>query len=131
MCQVIFSGAGLTSQMCPQNAADKIKNLIISVNEYGSSTGQTLLAAYSELIKVVKEGKDEAVKNNEVDVVLADGHGSRFYPKLMEYCSDNKLDQHILLPDTSGVTQKHDQINNFYTVSTLARKKKCIRLIQI
>ena len=45
MCQVIFSGSGLTSHMCPKNAAEKIENLIISVNDTGYSTGETLHSA--------------------------------------------------------------------------------------
>ena len=48
MCQVILSGSGLNSQMCPPIAAGKIDNLIVSVNESGCLTGETLLAAYNE-----------------------------------------------------------------------------------
>ena len=53
MVQVVFAGAGITSHMCPQNAADKIPNLLISVNQYGCTTGETLYAAYKELFEAV------------------------------------------------------------------------------
>ena len=39
MVQVIFSGAGLTSRMCPPLAAEKIPNLLISVNDSDCTTG--------------------------------------------------------------------------------------------
>ena len=122
MCQVIFSGSGLTSHMCPKNAAEKIENLIISVNDTGYSTGETLHSAYTELTKVIKSRKENRHEGamDEVDIVVADGHLSRFNIKVMDHCAENGLEQHILPPDTSGVTQKHDQINknsilrNFY-----------------
>ena len=108
MCQVIFSGSGMTSHMCPPAAAAKISNLVISVNESGCTTGETLLAAYEELSAIIEERK---VDEEEVHVVLADGHKSRFNAKVMDHCIKSYLDQHLIPPDTSGVTQKHDQIN--------------------
>jgi len=111
MCQVIFSGSGLNSQMCLPVAAGKIDNLIVSVNESGCSTGETLLAAYKELIKII-EGKKGASSVLETDVVVGDGHQSGFNVNMsMLHCEENLLDQFILPPDTSGVTQIHDQIN--------------------
>ena len=35
ICPIIFSGSGLTSNMCPKNATENIKNLIIIVNDTG------------------------------------------------------------------------------------------------
>ena len=107
--QVIFAGSGLTSHMCPANAAAKIPNLLVSVNESGCSTGDTLFAAYQELSTVISKRRGES--EMETNVVIADGHKSRFDIKLMRLCDVKGLDQFILWPDTSGATQKHDQIN--------------------
>ena len=122
MCQVIFSGSGMTSHMCPESAAEKIENLIISVNESGCSTGETLLAAYKELTKVIKSRKGEGAKD-DVDIVVADGHLSRFNIKVMDHCAENALEQYILPPDTSGLTQKHDQINQLLHSKYNSQKK--------
>ena len=43
--------------------------------------------------------------------MIADGHKSRFNSYVMDHCDASNLDQFILPPDTTGVTQKHDQIN--------------------
>ena len=51
MCQVIFSGSGLNIQMCPQIATGKIDN------KSGCSTGETLLAAYKELTRMIEHRK--------------------------------------------------------------------------
>ena len=108
MCQVIFSGSGMTSHMCPTAAEKKIRNLLISVNEKGCSTGETLLAAYKELTTIIAKKKGQTEQR---DIIIADGHKSRFDGKVMDHCDGNFLEQFILPPDTSGVTQKHDQIN--------------------
>ena len=55
-----------------------------------------------------KKGQNEM---NTTDIVIADGHKSRFNGRVMDHCEEHSLDQFILPPDTSGVTQKHDQIN--------------------
>ena len=112
MCQVILSESGLNSQMCPLIAAGRIDNLIVSVNESGCSTGETLLAAYKELTKII-ERKKGARSVLEMDVVVADGHKSHFNVNLMSHCDENSLDQFKLPPDTSGVTQMHAQINQY------------------
>ena len=84
--------------------------------------------AYRELTKVVKmrkearEGTDEA--EDSIDIVIADGHKSRFNPQVMEHCDNNSLEQHILPPDTSGVTQKHDQINQQLHSKYSSKKKE-------
>ena len=96
--------------MCPPVAAEKIKNLLISVNERGSTTGETLHAAYKQLTAIIEENKEDN-DGSETDIIIADGHKSRFNPRVMEHCDENSLGQFILPPDTSGVTQKHDQIN--------------------
>ena len=111
MCQVIFSGSGLTSHMCPPAAENKIDNLVLSVNDKGCTTGETLLAAYKVLSENVLVRKRDIGNADEVDVIIADGHKSRFNGKVMSHCEESLLEQFILPPDTSGVTQKHDQIN--------------------
>ena len=80
------------------------------MNEKGCTTGDTLFAAYKELTKIIAEKKQGQTEMG-TDIVIADGHKSRFNGKVMEHCATNLLDQFILPPDTSGVTQKHDQIN--------------------
>ena len=107
LCQVIFSGSGHSSHMCPKSAAEKILNLMISVNESGYSDHKTLNYAYKQLDKVVEE------KNQTRPIIIiADGHKSRFGSDVMETCSDKSMDQYLLPPDTSGATQFHDQVNN-------------------
>jgi len=107
MCQVILSGAGITSHMVPDNVDKKIENLLVSVNDSGVSDHKTLLAGYKTLNDVLQT---RGIKRPIV--VLADGHGSRFDEKVMSFCQEKGLRQFILPPDTSGVTQKHDQIND-------------------
>lgn len=107
MCQVIFSGAGITSHMAPEVANNEIENLLVSVNESGVSDHKTLLAGYQMLDNVLET---RSVKRPIL--VIADGHGSRFDEAVMSLCQDKDLRQFILPPDTSGVTQKHDQLND-------------------
>ena len=110
MCQIIFSGSGMTSHMCPAAAEKKIDNLLISVNQKGCSTGETLLSAYKKLSAIIAKKKDQTEMGT--DIVIADGHKSRFNGKVMDHSENNFLDQFIIPPDTSQkVTQKHDQIN--------------------
>ena len=110
LCQVIFSGSGMSSHMCPPAAASKIENLLISVNEKGCTTSETLYAAYQELTELISKKKEQN-EETTTDLVIADGHKTRFQGNVMDHCSENHLDQFILPPDTSGVTQMHDQIN--------------------
>ena len=123
ICQIVFSGSGMTSHMCPPAAEEKIKNLFISVNEKGCTTGETLLAAYKELTTIIAE-KKKGQTETETDIVIADGHKSRFNSNVMEHCEVNFLDQFILPPDTSGVTQKHDQINQLLHAKYESKKSE-------
>ena len=91
--------------MAPEVSNNEIENLLISVNETGTTDYKSLLAAYKNLDQVLKERKIP-----RPIVILADGHGSRFNDGVMQYCDDKKMQQFILPPDTSGVTQKHDQL---------------------
>lgn len=68
-----------------------------------------MLSAYKELSAIIAKKKDQTEMGT--DIVIADGHKSRFNGKVMDHCENNFLEQFILPQDTSGVTQKHDQIN--------------------
>ena len=68
LCQVIFSGSDHNSHMCPKSAAEKIPNLLISVNDSGCTDHTTLHAAYKELEKAINEkGLEKPI------VIIADG----------------------------------------------------------
>ena len=69
--QVIFSGSGHNSHMHPKSAAEKIPNLLISVNDSGWTDHATLNAVYKELEKVIYEKDLE-----KPIVIIADGHKS-------------------------------------------------------
>ena len=93
--------------MCPESAAEKIPNLLISVNDCGVTDHKTLHSAYQELDKIIQvKGIVRPV------VVIADGHKSRFGDDVMSFCNKSNMDQYLLPPDTSGVTQLHDQVND-------------------
>ena len=65
MVQVIFADAGMTTHMCPENAGEKIPNLLVSVNESGCTTGDTLFAAYKELNTTITAKREEKGKEND------------------------------------------------------------------
>ena len=93
--------------MAPEIAVNNILNLTISVNKSGASNNITLLAVYKELNRHL----------NDIDtkcpvIVLADGNGSRFNEKVLSFLEQNQKWLFILSPDTTGITQMHDQINN-------------------
>ena len=44
-------------------------------------------------------------------VVLSDGHSSRFDSNVLRFLQDNKMRLFISPPDTTGVTQMLDQVN--------------------
>jgi hypothetical protein len=123
MCQVIFAGTGMTNHMCPPVEAENINNLLVSVNEKGSTTGETLHAAYKYLTIIIAERKGNTEGSN-TDIIIADGHKSRFNSQVMEHCDENFLSQFILPPDTSGITQKHDQINQLLHASYESKKSE-------
>lgn len=78
MVQVIFAGAGMTTHMCPENTVEKIPNLLVSINESGCTTGDTLFAAYKELNTTITAKREEKGKEDDTHVIVADGHKSRF-----------------------------------------------------
>ena len=127
--QVIFSGAGLTSQMAPEST-DNIKNSLVPVNKSGVSDHDTLLSAYQQLDRVLAEkGVSRPI------IIVRDGHTSRFDENVLSFLQQASLRLFILHPDTSGGTQTHDQMNGrlhslydekkaelYTTISTLNRE---------
>lgn len=92
--------------MAPEESAKEITNLLVSVNQSGSSDGRTLLEAYKIL--------DESLNNVGVPrpvLVITDGHGSRFDYNVLKFLHEKNMWLYILYPDTSGATQMHDQLN--------------------
>ena len=88
-------------------AVNNIPNLTISVNKSDVSDNVTLLEAYKELNCHLND------INTKCPVkVLADGHGSQFDEKVLFYIEKNQMWLFTFPPDTSGVTQMHDQIKN-------------------
>ena len=100
-----MSVSGITSHMVPPVAAENIKNLI-STNQHGVSNHNTLLAAYQEL-----DHHLEAKNVTQLVVIIADGHTSRFDLSVLNFLHDKQLILYILPPDTTGVTQHLDQVN--------------------
>ena len=103
--QVIFSGAGLTSQMSPESTRN-IPNLLVSVNKCGVSEHESLLDAYKEL--------DHVLTQEDIPrpvIIVADGHSSRFDENVLSFLQAALLVLFILHADTSGGTQVHDQMN--------------------
>ena len=84
---VIFLGSVFHSHMCQQAAAGKIKNLLITVNESGSSTGETQEISVPDpsYQKLKRIGQSEY----EVDIVIADSHKSRLNSFVMDHCDAN------------------------------------------
>ena len=73
MVRVIFAGTGMTTHMCPENAVEKIPNLLVSVNESGCTTGDTLFAAYDQSNTILAMKREEKGKEDGTHVVIAGG----------------------------------------------------------
>ena len=89
--QVIFADAGMATHMCPENAVEKISNLV-SVNESGCTTGDTLFAANNKLSTITATKREEKGKEDYPNVVIADGHKSRFDAHVLRHCKEHTLD---------------------------------------
>ena len=91
--------------MCLKSAAEKIPNLLMSVNDSECTDHTTLHTAYQEPEKVINEkGLEKPI------AIIVDGHNLML--KIMQFCEDANMDQFLLPPDTSGITQLHNQVNN-------------------
>ena len=105
-CQVIFKGKGITSQMVPPVAAEKIPHLLISTTDSGIQDHTSLLESYRDFNDyLVEAGIQKPV------VLLSDGHSSRFDESVLQFLQDVNIRLFIGPPDTTGVTQLLDQIN--------------------
>ena len=91
--------------MAPPVVAENIKNLLISTNQHGVSDHNTLLAAYQELDRHL-----EAKNVTRAVDIIAD-HPSRFDLSVLNILRDKQLILYILPPNTTGVTQHLDQVN--------------------
>ena len=99
-------GAGLTSNMASKECLTTIPDLLLSVNQHGVSDHNTMLDAYKEL--------DSVITRNNIQrpvIVVTDGHSSRFDISVQLHLVEKQMNQIVLYPDTTGVTQTHDQIN--------------------
>lgn len=107
VCQTIFSGKGITNQMAPKLAVDKIKNLLVSCTENGHQDHRSMLDVLKKFDKfLTKENIERPV------VVLSDGHSSRFDFKVLKFLRESNIHLYITPPDTTGVTQLLDQSPN-------------------
>ena len=89
-----------------EDVVKDIGNLLISTTESGVQDNKSLLDAYTYFNECIHEkGIQKPV------VVLSDGHSSRFNADVMQYLRDNDINLFIGPPDTTGVTQLLDQIN--------------------
>ena len=59
--QVIFKGHGITSQMVPSVAADKIPHFIVSTTDHGIQDHNSLLDSYKEFNDAIVEAAVENI----------------------------------------------------------------------
>ena len=124
--------------MAPETAVNSIPNLLISATDRGSQDHQSLLACYKQFNQYLTEAEVQ-----KPVVLLSDGHSSRFYYEVLRYLKDNDI-MFISPPDTTGVTQLLDKINQllhlkyknekerlFTSMSTLNREAFMIILGEI
>lgn len=92
--------------MAPDIAVKNIPNLLISTTERGSQAHESLLSAYKLLDRHLA-----AQKVARPVVIVSDGHSSRFDIEVLRFLRAKEMHLFITPPDTTGVTQLHDQIN--------------------
>lgn len=92
--------------MAPKEAVERIPKLLVSTNDSGSQDHVTLLNAYQMFDTYLN---DKNIKRPVV--VLSDGHSSRFDSDVLTFLKDKNIRLFITTPDTTGVTQLLDQIN--------------------
>ena len=106
ICQVIFAAVGITSQMAPAAAVDKIQHLLISTTDHGVSDQESFLAACTEFDKYLTEKKILRPV-----VLMADGHGSRFEYEVLQFLLEKQIWLFIGPAFSTSVTQLLDQLN--------------------
>ena len=92
--------------MFPPVAAEKIPHLLVSTTDSGIQDHTSLLESYRDFNDyLVEAGIQKPV------VLLSDGHSSRFDESILQFLQDANIRVFIGPPDTTGVTQLLDQIN--------------------
>ena len=113
LCQVIFKGKGAASKM----VNPKIKNLLVSTTENSVQDKRSLEAAYHYFDELItKKGVQKPV------LLVSDGHSSRFIPQSLTYLFSNQLELFLGPPDSTGLTQLLNQVNQ--SLHTHYRKTK-------
>ena len=82
------------------------QNLLISTTENGVRTHESLLEAYTDFNDILVANKVQ-----KPVCIMSDGHSSRFDPDVLRFMENNENFIFIGPPDTTGVTQTLDQIN--------------------
>ena len=96
-----------------------VQNILISVNQSGCSTRDTLHDAYKKLFdSVIEPKRQQSRKEEDKHVIIADGHKSRFDAKVLRLCQEKEMEQFILWPDTSGF---RIQDSRFKSLSLITR----------
>ena len=91
MCHVIFASGGIKSNMAPKEAFESIPNLLIPSTENGFQTGRTCLKFYQMFHNYLT---DKEISRPEV--VMSDGHSSRFDPEVLHFCQEKQICQFLL-----------------------------------
>lgn len=107
LCHVIFKSKGMTSDMAPPGVVKKIDRLFISSTENGYQTHSSLLDTY-------KFFNDKYLVKHKIQkpvALLSDGQSSRFDDDVLRYCKHNDINLFLSSPETTGITQLLDQIN--------------------
>ena len=92
--------------MAPKVAVERILNLLISTNDSDSQDHSTLLSAYQMFNYYLNKSNIK-----QPLVVLSDHHYSRFDSDVLTFLRGKNIRLFITPPDTSGLTQLLDHIN--------------------
>ena len=94
---MIFAGKGIISNMAPEEAAQKFKNLLISSTEKGSQDHCSLLECYKLFHKYLTENNVE-----HPVVALSDGHTPKFDFDVMQFLHGNDMRSFLTPHHTTG-----------------------------
>ena len=85
VCQVIFGTKGITNQMAPKEAVEKIDNHLILITDSGCQDHTSLLACYKLFDKYLDmTGIERPV------VLTSNGHSSRFDFEILKFCNEKR-----------------------------------------
>lgn len=125
LAQVIFQSGGITNQMAPPAAVEKISELLISVTDKGSQDANSLMACY----KLFDQYLDENNVTRPV-VLLSDGHSSRFSFDGLSFLKSKGIYLFLSPPDTTGLLQLVDQLNKGLHLAYKNEKNKLFSQFQ-